>query len=235
MLKLQGRSQLWLRLHRFNICTKRSGDTAKEGSGCDQLIESTVSDATVRSWLWSTATRSTHWAASVDYCKLLIIDPTLCGRRFSTGRLLFVENLFYFYIILLRYQGIFSYTVEELGTSSKPHFLNSLKHWHCELVKALTAAGVDEKFCTKLMCQHSQSTEIGQLLAEVLAQYIKIRTPERLEFDIPPSVACPTAQLQLFLGKVRQYHSGGLGLKLHHSYINHIPCDDVIQTLDGAR
>ena len=29
-----------------------------EGGGCDQSIGSTVSDAIVRSWLWSTATRS---------------------------------------------------------------------------------------------------------------------------------------------------------------------------------
>ena len=33
-------------------------DTAHKGEGCDQSIESTVSDAIVRSWLWSTATSS---------------------------------------------------------------------------------------------------------------------------------------------------------------------------------
>ena len=32
--------------------------TNHEGGGCDQSIGSTVSDAIVRSWLWSTATRS---------------------------------------------------------------------------------------------------------------------------------------------------------------------------------
>ena len=32
--------------------------TAHEGGGCDLLIGSTVSDAVVRSWLWSTATKS---------------------------------------------------------------------------------------------------------------------------------------------------------------------------------
>ena len=31
--------------------------TAHEGGGCDQSIGSTVSDAIVRIWLWSTATR----------------------------------------------------------------------------------------------------------------------------------------------------------------------------------
>ena len=32
-----------------------------------------------------------NWAASV-YCKLLIIDPTFCGSRFSTGRLVAIED-----------------------------------------------------------------------------------------------------------------------------------------------
>ena len=35
------------------------------------------------------------WATSVDYCKQLIIDPTFCGSRFSTGRFLAIED-FYF-------------------------------------------------------------------------------------------------------------------------------------------
>ena len=35
-----------------------------------------------------------HWAASVHYCKSLIIDPTFCGSRFSTGRLLAIEDFF---------------------------------------------------------------------------------------------------------------------------------------------
>ena len=37
---------------------RRLGRTAHEGGGCDQSIGSTVTDAIVRSWLWSTATRS---------------------------------------------------------------------------------------------------------------------------------------------------------------------------------
>ena len=58
MLKLQGRFLVELRLHRFTLCTRRSGGTAHEGAGCDNSIGSTVSDAIVRSWLWLTATRS---------------------------------------------------------------------------------------------------------------------------------------------------------------------------------
>ena len=45
-------------LHRFILCTRRSGGTAHEGGWCHQSIGSTVSGAIVRSWLWSTATRS---------------------------------------------------------------------------------------------------------------------------------------------------------------------------------
>ena len=33
-----------------------------------------------------------HWAISVNYCKYLIIEPTFCGSRFSTGRLLAIED-----------------------------------------------------------------------------------------------------------------------------------------------
>ena len=56
--RLQDRIPAVAELHRFILCTKRSGGTAHEGGGCDQSIGSTVSDAIVRSWLWSTATRS---------------------------------------------------------------------------------------------------------------------------------------------------------------------------------
>ena len=38
-----------------------------------------------------------HWAASVHYCKQLIIDPTFCGSRFSTGRLLAIEDFTFTY------------------------------------------------------------------------------------------------------------------------------------------
>ena len=72
--------------------TWSSEGTAHEGGGCDQSIGSTVSDAIVRCRLWSTALGVPHWATSVDYCKQLIIDPTFCGRRFSTGRLLATED-----------------------------------------------------------------------------------------------------------------------------------------------
>ena len=58
MLKLQGRFPVELRMRRFILCKRRSGGTAHEGGGCDRSIGYTVYDAIVRSWLWSTATRS---------------------------------------------------------------------------------------------------------------------------------------------------------------------------------
>ena len=51
----------WLRLHRLILCTRRSEGAAHEGvpgEECDELLRFTVSDAIVRSWLCSTAARS---------------------------------------------------------------------------------------------------------------------------------------------------------------------------------
>ena len=38
-----------------------------------------------------------HWAASVDYCKRLIIDPIFCGSRFTTGRFLAIEDFIFIF------------------------------------------------------------------------------------------------------------------------------------------
>ena len=37
-----------------------------------------------------------HWLTSVDYKIFLIIDPIFCGSRFSTGRLLAIEDYFFY-------------------------------------------------------------------------------------------------------------------------------------------
>ena len=58
MLKLQSRFPVELRPHRFILCTRCSRGTAHKLRLSDQSIGSTVSDAIVRSWLRSTATRS---------------------------------------------------------------------------------------------------------------------------------------------------------------------------------
>ena len=86
---LQDRISDVAELHRFILCTRRSGDTAHEGGGCDQSIGSTISDAKVRSWLWSTATRS----STLGYFSILlqvvdnrpphsvVVDSPLAGSR----------------------------------------------------------------------------------------------------------------------------------------------------------
>ena len=53
------------RIPSYCLGLRRSGSTAHEGGGCDQLIGSTVSDAIV----WSTSTRSSQLGYLVDYCK----------------------------------------------------------------------------------------------------------------------------------------------------------------------
>ena len=56
-------------LHQFILCTRRSEGTAHKGGGCDQSIGSTVTDAIVRSWLWSTATISSLLGYFTNYFK----------------------------------------------------------------------------------------------------------------------------------------------------------------------
>ena len=91
--RLQDRIPAVAELHRFILCTKRSGVLPKRVGECDQSIGSTVSDAIVRSWLWSTATRS----SLLGLQQVVDIDLTLCGSWFSTGRLLAIEDFtFYF-------------------------------------------------------------------------------------------------------------------------------------------
>ena len=55
-------------------------------AGVHQSIGSIVSDAIVRSWLWSTVTRS----SALGY------DTTFCGSRFSTGRQMAIEDFTFF-------------------------------------------------------------------------------------------------------------------------------------------
>ena len=132
---------------------------------------------------------------------------------------------------LLRFRGVFAFTIAELATSEK----STLKFWHSELVKALTAARVDEKFCTKLMCQYHQSREIVDLLSDALSEYIRSQQPNQLEFDIPVFIPCPVPQLLMFMGKVNEHHKGKLSMNFHHSYLNCIPCDVVLKALAEGR
>ena len=121
----------------------------------------------------------------------------------------------------------FSVTFAELATSTK----SSLKYWRSELVNSLSAS---DKFCTKLICRYSQHMEIGELLGDALLQHLQTQQPEKLEFNIPNQVACPALLPQL-LRKVQQHHEGELSLDLPYSYLNYVPCDDIIRVLAGAR
>ena len=60
--------------------------------GNGQSIGSTISDAIVRSWLWSTATASSTLATSAALLQVVNNWPTNCGSRFSTGKLLAIED-----------------------------------------------------------------------------------------------------------------------------------------------
>ena len=59
--------------------------TTHECGGCDQSIESTVSDAIVRSWLWSTVTRSFPLDYFSNYCKYNS-STSFCFLRSSSCR-----------------------------------------------------------------------------------------------------------------------------------------------------
>ena len=62
------------------------------GCGCDQSIGSTVSDVIVRIWLWSTATRSSPLGYFGRLLQVVDNCPTFCAIRFSSGRLLAIED-----------------------------------------------------------------------------------------------------------------------------------------------
>ena len=67
--RLQDRIPAVAELHRFILRIRLSGGTGHGGGGYDQSIGSTVSDAIVSSWLWSTATRKSPLDYFGNYCK----------------------------------------------------------------------------------------------------------------------------------------------------------------------
>ena len=69
-----------------------------ESGGCDKLIGSTVSDATVGSCLWLTATKSSPLGCFSTLLQVVDNWPHILCSRFSTGRLLAIEDFtFTFY------------------------------------------------------------------------------------------------------------------------------------------
>ena len=82
-----------LRLRWFILCTKAPRATAHVSGGCDHSIWSPVSDAIIRSWLWSTATRSFPLGCFSSFLQVRDNLTTFCGSRIFTGRLLAIEDL----------------------------------------------------------------------------------------------------------------------------------------------
>ena len=59
----------WAELHRFILCTRRSGGTAHEGGfATSQLVQSSLTPLSVAGCGWLQL-RVPHWATSVDYWK----------------------------------------------------------------------------------------------------------------------------------------------------------------------
>ena len=74
MLKLQDRFPVELRLHRFILCTRRSGGAANEGGGCDQSIGSTVTPLSV----------TLHFSPAPSLLRVLQLNASHPGDYFST-------------------------------------------------------------------------------------------------------------------------------------------------------
>ena len=87
---------------RIALCnTWSSGGTAlyRVGDATSQLDLPSLTPLSVAGW-GRLQLGAPHWATSVNYCKSLIIEPTFCGSRFSTGRLLAIEDFTFTYSVL---------------------------------------------------------------------------------------------------------------------------------------
>ena len=69
MLKLQDRFLIELRLHRFILCTRRSGGTAHEGRGATSQLDIQSLTPLYVAGCGRLQLAVPHLATSVDYCK----------------------------------------------------------------------------------------------------------------------------------------------------------------------
>ena len=69
MLKLQDRSQLFLRLHRFILYPRRAGGTAHEGGDATSQLDQPYLTPLSVAGCGRLELGVPHWATSVDYCK----------------------------------------------------------------------------------------------------------------------------------------------------------------------
>ena len=67
MLKLQDRFPVELRLHRFILCTSRSGGTAHEGGGATSQLDLPSVTLLSVAGCGRQQLGLPHWATSVDY------------------------------------------------------------------------------------------------------------------------------------------------------------------------
>ena len=104
-----------------------------------------------------------HWAASVDYCQQLIIDPTFYGSRFSTGRILAIEDCRLLYtngITVRRYwsagymglclSNVIIYTIFLLPLNT--HFDNTTRNYNICLYDASNVVKGTTNFMPILYC-----------------------------------------------------------------------------------
>ena len=82
-------------LHRFTLWGAQGVLPMRVGGATSQLDLPSLTPLSVAGCGRSSATRSSPLGYFSNYCKELIIDPTFCGSRFSTGRLLAIEDFFF--------------------------------------------------------------------------------------------------------------------------------------------
>ena len=123
MLMLQGCVPVVLvalRLHRFILCTRHSGVQPKMvGGATSQLDLSSLTPLSVAG-CGRLQLEVPHCATSVDYCKQLIIGPTFCGSRFSTGKLLSIEDFTFIFKRLIQLTANFPHSFQCLSRGSNP-------------------------------------------------------------------------------------------------------------------
>ena len=178
--RLQDRTPAVAERHRFILYTRRSGGTAHESGGCAQSIGSTVSDAIVRSQLWSTATRSSPLGYFSNYCNQLIIDPTFCGSRFLHWEAPGHRRLYLLFFLLKVPHKVHS---TSQSTSESSQYTSSTSQCTQQISKYLRKHTVRLKYLTKYTIHlkiphkaHSSPQRTPQLIKYIL--HLKVPNKE---------------------------------------------------------
>ena len=119
---------------------------------------------------------------------------------------------------------------------SKPVWSTVLTFWRGELVWALTAARVDEKYCLRLLQRCSPLSKlVKEIIVQAVSHYIKEEQPEQLIFNLHKSTVNPTQTVVSVLKKVQKLQLKEIHLYLLHSYHNYEACDEILTALKGVR